>query len=639
MDYSLGFNLGNQKPGERLTIGYNVAVSYKNHTEFLENAEYGRYGLSGNPEVLEMDRREYQQGDFGSNSVLMTAMAGFALKTKTSKITVNLMHLQNGETRAGIFDYESADQGSDFYGFQHNLEYSQRALTNLMVSGKHNLGSNTWDLEWKLSPTLSSIDDPDIRFTRYENRDGVLSIGTEVGFPERIWRDLTEYNLSGVFHATRLFTFRERDAKLRFGAANTYKSRSFDIRSFALNIRSVPLSGNPNELFFEENLWPLGGSISKGTTFEAPFYPVNPNQFDATIMNSGGYLSAEIEPFNRIKAIVGMRLEKYVQRYTGQDQLGYNVLTNDKVLDDIDLFPSLNLIYAVREKQNLRLSYTKTIARPSFKELSYAEIFDPVTSRTFIGGLFRDANDIARIEYWDGKLQSTDIHNVDFRWELYQLNGQMVSVSAFYKNFIRPIEMVQFATQTGSFQPRNVGDATVFGTELELRQELGFINEKLKNLVISANLTLTKSSIELSETEYESRVANARSGQTIDRYRDMAGQSPYLVNAGIGYDGGDHQGFLHELEAGFYYNVQGQTLQYVGIVDRPDIYSKPFHSLNFNANKKFGKDDRISAGIKITNLLNNKKEAVFQSFGASDQYFSRLDPGMLFQFRFSYDLF
>lgn len=639
MDYSLGYAMGDQKSGEKITIGYNLAFSYKNSTEFLNEAEYGRYGLSGDPDVMEMDRREYQVGDFGSNSVLLTGMGGMAFKTQASKVTLNLMHLQNGETRAGIFDYISADQGSAFYGFQHNLEYSQRSLTNLLLSGKHQLAGRTWELVWKLAPTLSVMNDPDIRFTRYENRDGVLSIGTEVGFPERIWRDLSEYNLSGVVHATRTFNFRERDAKIRFGLSHTTKERTFDVRSFALNIRSVPLTGNPNELFFEQNLWPLGGSISKGTTFEAPFFPVNPNQFDATIMNTGGYLSAELEPLAKMKTIVGVRVENYVQRYTGQDQLGYNVLNNEKVLEDLGFFPSLNLIYAIREKQNLRISYTKTIARPSFKELSYAEIFDPVTGRTFIGGLFRDANDFAGVEYWDGNLVSTNIHNFDMRWELYQMNGQMISVSGFYKKFIQPIEMVQFATQNGSFQPRNVGDATVLGAEVEMRQGLGFITGALKDFMLTANLTLTESRIELSETEYQSRSDNARTGQEVSPYRDMAGQAPYIVNAGFAYDGGEQEGFLNELEAGLYYNVQGETLQFVGMVDRPDIYAKPFHSLNFNANKKFGKENRIGAGVKLTNILNDKKEAIYRSFQASEQYFSRLDPGILIQFRFSYDLF
>jgi hypothetical protein len=270
--------------------------------------------------------------------------------------------------------------------------------------------------------------------------------------------------------------------------------------------------------------------------------------------------------------------------------------------------------------------------------LSYAEIYDPISGRTFVGGLFRDADDGSGIVYWDGNLTSTDIHNFDLRWEYFGTNGRMLSLSGFYKNFINPIEIVQYATQTGSFQPRNVGDGEVFGIEAEGRYDLAFISNGFRNLSVLVNVTVAESRIKLSPTEYNSRVENARTGQDIDEYRDMAGQAPYLVNAGFSYNGGE-KGFAEGFEAGVFYNVQGQTLQFVGIVDRPDIYSVPYHSLNFNANKKFGRDNRMQVGLKVDNILMDKKESVFKSYNAMDQYFGVLDPGIEFKLRFSYSIF
>jgi hypothetical protein len=124
----------------------------------------------------------------------------------------------------------------------------------------------------------------------------------------------------------------------------------------------------------------------------------------------------------------------------------------------------------------------------------------------------------------------------------------------------------------------------------------------------------------------------------VDEYREMAGQAPYIINTGIAYNGGE-KGFWQGLEAGLYYHVQGQTLQYAGIVDRPDIYVEPFHSLNFNSNKKMGEEGRFQVGLKIENLLNASKESVFQSYDAADQYFSRIEPGIRFQLRVSYNLY
>lgn len=636
MDFSLEFSYGDQVPREKVTWGYNFAFSYKNETEFYKDAEFGRYGLAGDPDVYKLEVRELQQGDIGQNEVLLSGMGGFALKTQYSKYRLNLLYLQNGVSKAGDFNYYSNDQGSEFYGFQHNLEYSQRTLANALISGKHSFIKKAWEVEWKLSPTFSAIEDPDIRFTRYEDRDGEWSIGTEVGFPERIWRDLDEINLGGAMNVKKDYQLFNEDAKLLFGGAYTFKERDYIIYNYALNIRELPLTGDPNELFWDENLWPREGDVSSGTTYEAPFIPDNPNQYNANVNSAAIYIATEIIMFTKLKANIGLRLENYVQRYTGQDQQSNNVLDNDVVLDNINLFPTVNLIYDLTKDQNLRVSYSKTIARPSFKELSYAEIYDPITGRTFIGGLFRDANDVAGIEYWDGNLQSTDIHNFDLRWELFKEAGQLFSVSGFYKSFIRPIEMVQYATQPGAFQPRNVGDGDVFGIETELRFNLDNFTTMLKGFNINFNFTYAKSRIKLSETEYETRVTNARTGQTIDEYRAMAGQAPFLINGGIAYSGGE-KGFWEAFEAGIYYNVKGQTLEYVGIADRPDIYSKPFHSLNFNTNKRFGMDNRISMGLRVENILNSTKESVYKSYEAADQYFERLNPGIHFKLSFSYN--
>lgn len=637
IDYSAGVNYGNQVAREKFTMGYNFLFNYSSTTEYYEDAEYGRYGLSGDSTVTEMDAREFQIGDLGIQNVLISTMGEFAIKTQNAKYRLNILHIQNGESRAAIFDYVNSDQGAEFDGFQHNLEYSERSLTNLLLAGSHSLKANKWKLDWKLGGSKSGMEDPDIRFTRYEVRDnGVLSISTESGFPERIWRDLNEFNVSGKLDLERDLKAFKRDASLKFGLSNNFKMRDYVIRNFALNVRNVPLTGDPNELFAEENLWPYNGNPIQGTTYEVPFIPVNPNRYDANALNSGAYASMILNPTKKLKAIVGLRTEYYVQKYTGQDQLGTNVLNNETVLDEIDLFPSLNIVLAMTDKQNLRMSYGKTIARPSLKEMSYAEIFDPISGRTFIGGLFRDANDVLGQVFWDGKLVSTDIHNADLRWEWYQGVGQTISVSAFYKYFIRPIEIVQFATQAGAFQPRNVGNGQVLGGELEIRQNLKFIGEKLKDFSLVANVTVTESRIELSSTEHNSRLDNAREGQSVDNYRDMAGQAPFVINGGFSYNGGE-KGFLKALEVGVYYNVQGSTLQYVGMVDRPDVYSVPFHSLNFNLNKTFGDKEQYRVGFGLTNLLNDSRELVFKSFEAEDQYFQRLKIGTQFNAKFSYN--
>ncbi|MHC1774271.1 MAG: TonB-dependent receptor [Lentimicrobium sp.] len=632
MDYSIGASAGDQYALKKITLGFNVALSYKSNTEFYEDAEYGKYGMFADPSNYEADTREKQVGNYGVQNVLISGLLGFAIKTQKSKIRINLLKLQNGESKAGEFEFSKSNQGSVFSGIQHNLEYNQRSMTNLLINGKHFFKG--WDINWKISPTISSIEDPDVRFTRYELRDGAFSISTESGFPERIWRDLKERNLSGVLHVTKDLTVFKEKSKLNFGGGYTFKERDFSILNYSINIRNVPLLGDPNEIFLEDNLWPRNGNANQGTTYEAPFIPFNPNEFNSSNSNIAAYVGWEFKPGKDLRAIVGVRTEKFEQRYTGKNQQQDIVLDDEVVLDDLDFFPSANLIYAISEKQNLRASFAMTIARPSFKELSFAEIFDPITTRTFIGGLFRDANDQEGIVYWDGNLRSTYINNYDVRWEYFGKKGEMVSLGAFFKTFDSPIEIVQYFTLTGAFQPRNVGDGQVLGAELEFRKNLDFISGKLSEISVNSNITITESRIELSATELVSRKENARTGEKVEDYRSMAGQAPLIVNFGIAYNGNENG-----LEAGVYYNVQGKTLEVVGIVDRPDIYTKSFHSLNLNINKSLGEKKKIQVGLKVENILGDSKESVFDFYNGDEQYFTRLNQGRTFQLRLSYKFF
>src|SRR5690606_35119738 len=323
--------------------------------------------------------------------------------------------------------------------------------------------------------------------------------------------------------------------------------------------------------------------------------------------------------------------EHFNQFYTGTNQTGDIDYDLVKMIDDLDFFPTVNLMYNLKENQNLRFSASRTTARPSFKELSYAEILDPITGRTFIGGMYRETTNGGTEVLWDGNLTSTRINNFDLRWEMFQERGEIFSVSAFYKSFDRPIEMVQFLSDPGSFQPRNVGDGAVAGLELEFRKSLKFIAPLLEALHWNTNVTLAESEIKMSESELRSRQNSAKEGEVVANTRQMAGQAPFIINTGISYNN-----YTTGLEAGFFYNIQGSTLHYVGFGNRTDTFSVPFHSLNLNLNKSLGADERIQTGLGVQNILNQKREMVFSSYGAQDQIFSSLTPGTKVNFNVSF---
>lgn len=632
MDYSLSFTSANQFDAGANKLGYIFSLSYKSNSTFYDDVTYGEYQKRVNASDRGLRYATVQNGMESERNVLVGALAGLAYKTENSKYKLMGMHLQNGINSAGQFyidnDGEAIGQ-SGYKAFSNNLEFNQRGLTNVLLNGEHHLKDGEWDIDWRISPTFSKIEDPDVRKTAftYSDTDTTFSAGAG-GNPSRIWRYLEEVNLVGKFDITRNTQAFGRDAKYKFGASYIYKERDYEILSYDLQFFGAqPDFGiDPNRVLLDQNLYP-DGTIYYNSANSTP----NSNEFNSNSRNLGLYVSTELNPTEKLKAIVGLRGEKYQQRHTGRDvqyaQLGTgNNLEDELVIDDFDLFPSVNLVYALTEEQNVRLSYSKTIARPSFKELSFAQIIDPLTNRIFNGGLFQYGD-------WDGQLGVTRIDNLDARWEIFLPGSEIVSVSAFYKSFKDPIELVRIPEQQASteYQPRNVGDGEVLGAEIEFKKDLSFVSDALSNFYVGSNVTIVESRITMTDTEYNSRLAFQKDGEEIDNKRNMAGQAPYIINASLGYEN-----FETGLDAGLFYNVKGSTLFIVGGGLFPDVYAEQFHSLNFNLNKTFGAERNMSFNFSVSNILNDKREEVYRGFETNDQPFTIFSPGMSFGFGFKY---
>ncbi len=634
LDYSLGAHLGNKKVLNKGSLAYTVALSYSEKTRFYQDVEQNRYALATNPDITDLITRSTQKGDYGTNEVLATALGGLTYSmSEHTTFNFSAMRLQNGLSQAGVFDFE-APTNDPFKAIQYNLEYNERTLSNFFVGGKHTFSdSSKWELEWKLSPTFSSMNDPDIRSTRY-NLSNATPYGTEAGLPTRIWRNMQESNYAGKVDVTRAFKFNDTIAKVKFGGAATMKERDFQIEFYQILVNSLSNLGmgtDPNEIFMDENVFgssdaPAGSGFYAGPP--SSFTSSDPNKFNSSSAYFAGYVATELMLTKKLEAIAGVRVEQFSINYTGYNDNEDKYAINQKMLDNLDVFPALAFAYNISENQKFRLSGTKTIARPSFKEMSFASIIDPISGITFLGGM-------NAIDDWDGNLVKTDIYNADVRWEIVMKQAQTVSISSFYKYFSNPIEMIQIAGADGNFQPRNVGNAEVFGAEFEGKKQLNFISDKLKRFAVIFNYTYTSSRVKMSNMVRNSKEQNKRSGEVVGDYRDMAGQAPYLINGGFAYEGPKDSSMFSFFKFGVYYNVQGKTLQYVGITERPDVYSVPFHSLNFTASKKFGPKKQYKINVKASNLLNDIKEKVFVSYNTSDQIFSSITPAQSFKIGFS----
>jgi TonB-dependent receptor len=627
MDFDFGFTLGNQYDIGDNKLGYQTSFSYKNTTTFYENRVDGTYikdpQNTGENELLAaLDSK----GSEGINNVILNGMAGVAYKTEKSKYKVNLLHIQNGESTAGYFDQIISQDGTGgaLEPLTKNaITYTERSITNVLLTGKHRLNSvedeKAFNFEWKLSPTFSKVMDKGHRITplqQSDSGDSFLSPSAST-FPIQLWRNLLEETWAGKVDFDKAITVFDRPAKIKFGGAYTYKFRDFSIDDYTFNIRgdqSFIADGNVDNLLAASNIW--------NPTSDTGTYLINIDTFNPIDAYEGeqhigaNYVSLEFQISEKLKSVVGLRTEFFKTYYTGTRDNNTIFFDRDLILDEFDFFPSANMIYSVSDNTNLRASYSRTTARPSFKEASVSQIFDPITNRLFIGNI---------------DIVPTYINNFDLRYEHFGDSGQMFAVSGFYKGFTDAIEQQFFINAPSQLTVGNLGDASVFGAEFEVRQRLGFIMESLNDLKFNANVSIIKSQLTMSQDEFDGRQASARNGETIDRERQLQGQAPFLINVGLDYNN-DNLG----LQTGLFYNVQGKTLEVVGIREVPDVYTKPFNSLNFTLNKSFGEDKSSSIDLKISNILGSERRSDYESFGAQDQIFTLRDPGTSFSLGYTY---
>lgn len=630
------FSLGNRfglksKKKSNVDYGYNFVMNYRNTHRFYENAEFNEYRKDPNSSITELYRDRSSTGEVAENNVLWTALLGQSFKFNQSKISLTLFHTQNGMSSASNLR-QINDESNPATLVKQNLTFTQRSVSNVNVNGRHFIGKNKkWKMDWKLSPTYSKIDDPDIRSTVLEevtDENGDISyaltqsVGAEI---RRIYRNLSELNVSGRFDLTYSFTqWDSLKSEISFGALNTFKHRNYEVYDFIFNVEEpFRYSDDPNWYFQSQNIW--NPTTDSGTYVQGERQLAN--SFDATQNVTGAYVMNDLPLSKRFKATYGVRVEKAVNHYTGQNNVGDVKYVNQVVLDEINVLPSVNLVYKIEKSgdstrrksfTNIRAGYSSTVARPSFKEKSISQIYDPIQGRRYNGNI---------------DLKQTTIHNMDLRWEFFYGRTELISVSAFYKRFIDPIEVIANVAAPNEVQPINAGIADLYGAEIEFRKAIGFAKNENVNLVVGSNLTLVYSQIDMRKvkmnvggveyTEQEIRTLNARDGEIVGNYRPMYGQSPFIVNAFVNFSNAK-LGLTFNAS----YNVQGKKLAVIGVGGLPDVYEQSFHSLNMKVSKTVGENDNWKLGLQAKNILMNTRRKMYESYNATSQVYSSMYQGV-----------
>ena len=589
MHYSLSF--GNQKTtGRNSSLGYITALSYKKESKAYQNGRFDEYTATTSSAV---QAEEVLTEDYGSTDIIWSALLGLNYKfNSNNKLGLVLLRNQNGLKQARYFEGET--YGSDTYHMEkHSLEYLERSISAFQLKGEHLFPRlNNAEISWISSYTRSAQNSPDFRFfineVVYNDQDTLYFVRSNRK-PERRYRDMWETNLNSRIDFTFPLKIDRNNARLKTGFYHLEKFRNSDENRFTVNtLSSIDYDGNPDNYTRAENLLQTG-NFSGGVYYDNDFFTNAYYSYTARDVINSAYMSLEFSLAERLKLVGGIRVESISSNI--ENKVDTSVFTRSSQKKQYvnyqperltDPLPSLNLNYKLQSNMNLRLAYSQSVIRPSFRERA------PFVYYEFTTGWNVEGNP---------ELKRGTVANYDLRWEYFFRPGEMISAGLFYKDIQDPIELYKTQTNLKLLRYRNGYDSFLYGFEVELRKNLDFI-PVLEGFSIGANLSIIRSESPVDSLRLEQARENV---PDFPDTRSLYGQSPYLINAFINY-----RNQKAGLDLNVAFNMEGPKIVIINKRQTPDLYEQSFAHLNFNFSKNLGEKFRLKFSAR--NLLNPEFE-------------------------------
>ena len=534
------------------------------------------------------------------------------------------------------------------------LQYTERTTQTLQLSGRHTLPDPEWkvgevftfmnpEIDWVLSRNSAGMYQPDKR------QFGSLWWGPKAnrGFPQygipptidpavhtpfkpaanftlgnvqRIWKEITEE--SDQYSANIKLPFQQwsgDEGYFNFGVFNDTVVREYDQESFS--------NFNDNTARYEgpfEEFW--------SAQFPSEDHPVTPADIDVDYDGeqeiSAWYYMADLPLNSAFKFIGGFRYETTDLSITNDPEqdvtwippgatgpVALNPGDADVEFEQDDRLPSIGFEFKPFDKWTLRGSYSETVARQTFKELT------PIQQQEFLGG---------DVFIGNPDLKMSALENYDLRLDYTPYEGGLVSVSYFYKKIEEPIEYVQRNAQFTYTTPINYPEGELSGWEFEIRQKMERFWDRLEGLSIGANATIIDSEVTLPEDEIDKlNQPNIMAPMTT---RHMTNAPEHLYNLFLTYDIDDKTQF------GLFYTVRGDTLiagagqangRYIS-----NVYETEYGTRNLSLSRKRSENGTLKFQAK--NLLDPKIESVYRSrYIGGDVTKSSYRKGMEFSLSYS----
>ncbi len=522
------------------------------------------------------------------------------------EFTLTAFHNQSAEdqVKRGIGEATRSDSGGEFRE-NYDLLYTERGVTSFQLAGKsHFLGANESTLDWRISRSRSTQDQPDYRNFEFKWSFILQAYDPSGLFSNRYFRELQEDSTEFALDYTQPISIGDGDLTLKFGGVYSDGERTNRERAFLVQTATVvdreSIESYPNPVGIVDR---TANSVTFGTVMQEVQANLN---YDGTQEIAAGYLMADWRVDDAWRLIGGARHETTLLTTTPLTTGNIEVTPGE--IDQNDVLPAFSTIWSPFKKQNFRFSYGRTLARPTYRELADVVNYEAFTDE-FIGG--------------NPELELTLIDNYDLRWEWFPRGGEVVALSLFYKQLDQPIEQ---RFNAGRIFPENNAEGTVYGVELEARRRMDWIGPAFENLTVGFNLSFIESEVEIAPAELA--LIRAVFPDAKDT-RDLYGQSPYILNLDATYE-------IPAWRSTFTvaYNVTGKRLDLVTTGALPDVYEQPSPALDLIVTRRFG--DRWKLKLSARNLLDAEREKSFTHNGTT-YFYERFRTGRSFSLSLGYD--
>ncbi|MFL2722123.1 MAG: TonB-dependent receptor plug domain-containing protein [Gammaproteobacteria bacterium] len=562
-----------------------------------------------------------------TNDVTSYMMGVFGIETDLAELKYTGMYINKGTKEARILQgYDSSDSGNVREDF---TEFFERTLRNHQLNYSY-LFTNNMELDIRLARGDASRYAPYERSVFYEDTDdrGFWQYDVNTGRNQTQFSFVDDENENIGFDLTIPVELDNQELLFKVGIDKSNNNRNAQVRSYRFLAEGgpIPSDGLDNRIdyiFEDKNFDPSRLIVIENTAASSPAGYLGDMDISAAYVTVDAYLN---DNFRLAAGIRNESSEQMVNTYDVFQPIDTNI---EKLIDEDYNLPSFTLTYLPNFDENLQIRFgmSKTIARPTFRELSPTLFIDVDTDRVVSGSLF---------------LENSEIDNIDLRVEYYWGFNQFLTAGLFMKDITKPIEEV--VNESGDLiitSYQNVPSAELTGFEIEYERVFEDLLPKsdwgsTKEFVVKVNFTATDSEVIVNQGDTyinpQGSTVDATSLFANGRDTRLQGQSEEIANLQIGWD--DLQ---NGSQATLIVNYVSDRVRARGIDVLPDIYEEPPLLVDFVYSRAINLDsleNDLKISLELRNILDEEYYASMADTVIYDQY--NLGTSVSLGFKYSF---